>query len=130
MRFRPSSECMVGDRRMPVTHHRDHGMVTAEVALAIMSLSFVLLGCLAGVGELAVRIRALDAAQVAARLAARGEPGSVVTAAARAHAPAGSRVLTSTSASGVRVTVTAPGVSLGVFRLPAVHVEAVGPVEQ
>jgi hypothetical protein len=95
-----------------------------------MSLTFVVIGCLAGVGELAQRVRALDAAHVAARLAARGESRSVVTAVAMTHAPAGSLVSTSTSTTTVRVDVTAPGVSLGVFRLPAVHVQAVGPVEQ
>jgi hypothetical protein len=129
MHCRPSSECVGGDRPSPVTPH-DRGMVTAELALAVMSLTFVLLGCLAGVGELAVRVRALDAAHVAARLAARGESPSVVTAAALTHAPAGSRVSTSASASTVRVDVTSPGVSLGVFRFPSVHVQAVGPVEQ
>jgi len=130
MRFRPSSECVGGDRLRPVTSNHEQGMVTAELALAIMSLSFVVLGCLAGVGELAVRVRALDAAQVAARLAARGEAPSVVTAAARTHAPAGSTVSAVTAGGTVRVAVTAPGVSLGVFHLPVVQVEAVGPLEQ
>jgi hypothetical protein len=105
-------------------------MVTAELALAVMSVTFVLLGCLAGVGELALRVRALDAAEVAVRLAARGESIPVVTDAARTHAPAGSTVSTSTSGTTVRVSVTSPGLSLGVIRLPAVHVTAVGPMEQ
>jgi hypothetical protein len=104
-------------------------MVTAELALAIMSVTFVLLGCLAGVGELALRIRALDAAEVGARLAARGESPKVVAGAVMTHAPAGSTVSTTTSVSTVRVAVTSPGLSLGVFRLPPVHVEAVGPIE-
>lgn len=131
MLCRPSSEAVGGGRHSPATPD-DRGMVTAELAMAVMSVTFVLLGCLAGVGELVVRVRALDAAEVAVRLAARGESMSVVTDAARTHAPAGSTVSTSASASGttVRVSVTSPGVSLGVIRLPAVHVAAVGPMER
>ena len=92
----------------------DHGMVTAETAVTLPAIAVVLVAGLIGVSTMAAQLRCLDAAAVAARLAARGEPLPVVQAAARAAAPAGSVVALSPAGAGsVRVEVTAR------VRLPA-----------
>jgi Flp pilus assembly protein TadG len=61
-------------------------MVTAELALAVPTLLVLLSICLGLVGVVAARIRCIDAAGVAARLAARGESSATVAANARAIA--------------------------------------------
>ena len=59
-------------------------MVTAELALAIPALLLVLSMCLGAVAVVVARVRCVDAAAVAARLAARGE--STQTVQTEAHA--------------------------------------------
>jgi len=59
-------------------------MVTAELALAIPALLLVLCLCLGAVTVVVVRVRCVDAAAVAARLAARGESSQTVQAEAHA----------------------------------------------
>ena len=105
-------------------------MVTAELAIALLSLVLLVTGALAGVGELALRLRALDAAHVGARLAARGETSDVVTSAIRSRAPRGSEVSTQRSDNTVTVRVNAPGISLGAFHLPDLRVSVTGPAER
>ncbi len=73
-----------------------------------MALPALVLVLLLGVGVIAAvtaQLRCADAAQVAARLAARGESAAVVAAAARAVAPDGAEVSVA-SAADDRVTVT------------------------
>ncbi|WAB84934.1 hypothetical protein OVN20_05110 [Microcella daejeonensis] len=60
---------------------RDRGSVTAEIAVAVPALVLVLAVCLGGVSAALMRAQAQDAAAVAARMLARGEPEST----ARAH---------------------------------------------
>lgn len=60
----------------------ERGMVTAELAMALPALVLATLVAITGVQVLCAQLRALDAAAVAARLAARGEQPAAVTAAA------------------------------------------------
>jgi len=62
-------------------------MVTAELALAVPALLLVLSICVGVVLVVAARVRCIDAAAVAARLAARGEASETVLAQARAVVP-------------------------------------------
>jgi hypothetical protein len=130
MRCRPSSDDAEGGRFTPAALTGETGMVTAELAIALLSLVLLVTGALAGVGELAIRLRALDAAQVGARLAARGETADVVTSAIRARAPRGSEVSTQRSDTTVTVRVNAPGISLGMLHLPDLRVSVTGPDER
>ncbi len=86
-------------------------MVTAEIAVAIPSLLFVLGLGLTSLGMGISQIQCVDSARIGARLLARGEPPATVIREARAAAPDGATVLTSVSGGVARVTVTA--------RLPA-----------
>lgn len=85
----------------------DAGMVTAELAIAIPALVFALVLAVFAVAAQTARLRCADAAQVAARMAARGESPAVVTASARAIAPADARVTVHTVGGEVHVTVSA-----------------------
>lgn len=84
-------------------------MATAELALVIPALVAVLALCLSGLGLAVDQIRSTDAARIAVRAAARGEPADVVRGAAEKAAPPGSEITISESGDRVRVTVTAPG---------------------
>ena len=84
----------------------DRGAVTAETALALPALA-VVVATIVGLGHVGVaQLRCVDAARVAARLAARGEPAGVVRGRAAAAAPDGAVVQVSTAAQ-VTVVVTA-----------------------
>jgi hypothetical protein len=86
---------------------RDRGAVTAEAALALPGLA-VVAAALVGLGHVGVaQLRCVDAARVAARLAARGESPAVVRARAEAAGPAGTSVVVR-GAQQVTVVVTAP----------------------
>ncbi len=82
-------------------------MATAEIAVAIPSLLFVLGLGLTALGVGVSQIQCVDAARTGARLLARGEPLSTVDREVRAAAPDGAAVLTSVSGDVGRVTVTA-----------------------
>jgi len=62
-------------------------MVTAELAVAIPTLLLVLSVCLGVVSVVTTRLRCMDAAAVAARLAARGEASETVRAETGALVP-------------------------------------------
>lgn len=95
-------------------------MVTAELAVALPALVAVLALGLGAVRLGVDRVRVVDAAHVAARLAARGEPTSVARAAARDIAPGGATVTVSVVPGEVRVVVSAPAPPLlGVLGLEA-----------
>lgn len=87
---------------------RDVGMVTAELAVAIPVLVLVLALALSAVRLGIDRVRVVDAAHAAARLAARGESERAVRAAALRAAPQGTVVLVVPDGDAVRVTVEAP----------------------
>lgn len=87
----------------------DDGMVTAEMVVVLPALLLVLVAGLAAVSAVTTQLRCADAAQVAARMAARGESPSVATAAAHALTPAGSDVRVEDAASSsVVVRVSSP----------------------
>ena len=54
-----------------------------EAALAIATLSVVLVACLAGVSAMSIQVRCIDSAREAARLAARGDDSAAAEAARR-----------------------------------------------
>ena len=90
-------------------------MVTAELAVALPALVLVLVAGLYGVALVTAQLRCVDAAAVAARLAARGEPAQLVQATALGAAPAAARLEVARSATVVTATVVvrvdAPGLS-------------------
>lgn len=85
----------------------DRGSATAELAMALPSLVVVLLLALQVLLAVAAQLRCVDAAAVAARAAARGEPDAVVVDAAEAVAPDGASVAVERVDGQVRVRVAA-----------------------
>jgi len=92
------------------TWRRQRGMVTAELAIGILSATMVAV-CLAwGINLLAVHTECADAAAQIARAEARGDaPASTQ---ARGHAPSGASISVDQTGSQVVVTVGVP-VSFG-----------------
>jgi Flp pilus assembly protein TadG len=86
--------------------HDDRGMATAEFVVVLPAIVLALLTGVGAVSAMTMRMRCADAAAVAARLAARGEPSDLVAAAARRAAPAGAHVRIDATATTVRVTVS------------------------
>jgi len=81
--------------------------VTAETALAVPSIIVVLLLAVWVLLGVTVQLRCLDAAHVAARVAARGESDDQVRAAAARVAPAGAAVAVFRDDGTVEVRVSA-----------------------
>jgi hypothetical protein len=90
-------------------------MVTAEFAVALPAFVLVVLAALCAVAVLTAQLRCVDAADVAARMAARGESGSLVRSTALGAAPRGAGLtldLTSaTVVATVRARLSLPGLS-------------------
>lgn len=82
-------------------------MVTAELAVAVPAVVLVLALCLGAVRAGVDQVRCVDAARIAARAAARGDPVDRVTSLALSAAPAGARVSVHAAPLGVAVTVRA-----------------------
>jgi hypothetical protein len=78
-------------------------MVSAELAAAVPALLLVLSAGVAAVGLGVDQVRCVDAARLAARALARGDPTAAATAVAARAAPAGAVVVV--VVSGVDVTV-------------------------
>lgn len=108
---------LVGLRRCSIA---ERGSVTVEAAVALSALVLVLTFCLAALAAMVAQVRIVDAAGVAARLAARGDPDAARAAALRL-APAGSDL--SISESGELLTVRVTGPAAGSL-LPGVHLAA------
>jgi hypothetical protein len=115
MRGRPGR-----DRSATAGPAPDAGVVTAELAVGLPAVFLVLAVALGAISTATMQLRCADAAEVAARLAARGEPPSVVVAAARAAAPGGADIRIESVGPTVTVVVSArprlPGLGLA---LPA-----------
>ena len=92
---------------MTTRHRRDRGMVTAELAVAVPAVVLVLALCLAAVRVAVDQVRCVDAARIAARAAARGDPIDRVRSLGRSAAPAGAQVEVHAAPLGAAVTVTA-----------------------
>ena len=80
-------------------------MVTAEAALVLPVLVFVLAGAVAVLTVVGAQLRCVDAAREGVRAAARGEEGAVVVAIAEDAAPDGAVVRIGRSGEEVTVTV-------------------------
>jgi len=112
----------------------DRGSVTVEAAIALGAIVLVLGVVLAAVSGVVVRIRCVDAAGEAARLAARGDPGGARAAALRLL-PAGTEVVVEPVGDDVRIRVRAPplggalpGVRVGADAVAAREPEPAGPL--
>jgi hypothetical protein len=97
-----------------------------EAALGVVTLVAVLVLCLAGVTAVSMQVRCIDAAREAARLAARGDERSAVSA-ARGIAPGGARVQLRRDGEFVVATVTAHSNLLPRLGISASGVSAVEP---
>lgn len=96
---------------------RDDGSVTAEFAVALPAVAVVLAACLLGLQVAGTQLRLQDAAALAARALARGDPpGSavgLVAGAALSEGRDGALVCaTLTAPSALGLTVSATGCSL------------------
>ena len=96
--------------------------------MAVPALVLVLAVALGALRLGVDRVRAVDAAHVAARLVARGEPEPAARRAALEAAPPGTVLLVTSDGPMVRTTVSVPLpqvlVSLGVPPVPSAHATA------
>jgi Flp pilus assembly protein TadG len=88
-------------------------MVTAETAVVLPVLLFVLAGAVAAVVVVGAQLRCVDAAREATRAAARGEPAAVVARVAADAGPDGAVSEVSETGETVRVTVSVTVSPLG-----------------
>jgi len=103
----------------------EEGMVTAELAVALPTLVLAGLLAITGVQVASVQLRCLDAAGIAARLAARGEHDDEVSSHAGAAAPRDARVAVRRTGELVIASVAAPVHLLGLGGLlPAFQISA------
>jgi hypothetical protein len=100
----------------------DRGMVTAELALALPALVAVLGVVLAVIAIGLAQVRCVDAAAVAARLAARGEPDRVVRGLALSAAPRGAHLQVASDGRVVTASVSAAIRLPGIGRLLPAYV--------
>lgn len=103
------------------------GAYTAELAVGLPSLLFVLACALLGVGVADGSLRCQDAARAGARALARGEPKQAVKAAAKDAAPEGANIQLRRSAgtAEVRCRATVSMFGLHTFTVKARAVSAV-----
>ena len=105
----------------------DKGFATAEAAVVLPTLMVVLSLCVGVVVAVGAQLRCVDAARVAARVAARGDTDAQARAAGRQAAPGGAEVRVSHTGPTVQVLVE---VDLRVTRwLPALHLAAASTAE-
>jgi len=83
----------------------DHGMATAEFAVVLPAVVFVLAMSLGAMGLGWDQVRCVDAARAGARAAARGDSSEAVTRVAARAAPPGAQVSLVFSQALVRVSV-------------------------
>jgi hypothetical protein len=91
------------------------GFVTAETAVVLPVLAVVLVACLAGTGVVREELQIQDAARLAARQAARGEPDASVADIARRYGPPGVSTRIRHDGDFVHVRLEAPASLPGVF---------------
>lgn len=100
-------------------------MVTAEFAVALPAFVLVVVTALFGVSVVVAQLRCVDAAAVAARMAARGDRGDLVHSAAATSAPAGAQLSITTTSDLVVATVHARVTLFGLSSfLPGLTVSA------
>lgn len=86
---------------------RESGYVTAETAVVLPVMVFLVAAALWAVAVAAAQLRCIDAARDGARAAARGETDQAVMAAVRASAPSGASIDVSHVGGDVIVVVKA-----------------------
>jgi len=100
---------------VPIGNVSDAGMVTAEFAVALPAFVLVVLAALSGVAVMTAQLRCADAADIAARMAARGDGATVVRSVALQDVPGSAGVSLTSTATLVTATVharlTLPGLS-------------------
>lgn len=99
---------------------RDDGYATAEAAVALPALLVVLALAVGVVVSVGAQLRCVDAARVAARVAARGDTDTVASQAGQRTAPDGARIRIVHRGDQVEVEVSA---EVRLFRLPPVQVQ-------
>jgi Flp pilus assembly protein TadG len=104
-------------RRHGARGRSEAGMVTAETAVVLPVLLFVLAGAVAAVTVVGAQLRCVDAAREGARAAARGESDVAVSRLVDELAPDGADTRVSGDGDEVRVTVTVRVAPLGPLRL-------------
>ncbi|MGH3098688.1 MAG: TadE family type IV pilus minor pilin [Streptosporangiales bacterium] len=125
---RPLEWWAVVARLLAASGGRDRGAYTAELAVALPSLIFVLACALLGVGVADGSLRCQDAARAGARALARGEPRQAVMAAAREAAPNGASIQLRRSESTAEVRCRAKIQMFGLHTF-TVKARAVSPAE-
>ncbi|MEV4251861.1 TadE family type IV pilus minor pilin [Spirillospora sp. NPDC049652] len=103
---------------------RDHGMATAEIAVALPALVLVTVLALWAVAVASTHLTCVDAARAGARAAARGESLDAVQALVARSAPRGAVVAVRRDAAGVQVTVSTTVRPPALTGLPALDVRA------
>lgn len=83
----------------------EHGMVTAEFAVVLPAVVFVLALSLGAMGLALDQVRCVDAARAGARAASRGDSPSAVILLTRRAAPSAALVSMNTSGALVQVSV-------------------------
>ena len=101
---------------------RDHGMATAELAVALPAVVLVIVAGMTAVSVLTAQLRCVDAAREGARAAARGERPAVVREVVVSAGPAGAGLTVTGDDRTVTVTVSARSRAGGV--LPSFEVTA------
>jgi Flp pilus assembly protein TadG len=91
-------------------------MVTAEFAVALPAFMVVVVAAVAAVAAVTAQLRCVDAASVAARMAARGDDGVAIRLTALATAPRSAELQLARTAGVVRATVSAR------LTVPGLHV--------
>jgi TadE-like protein len=103
----------------------DAGMVTAEFAVALPAFVLIVLAALSGVALMTAQLRCADAADIAARMAARGDGATVVRSVVLPDVPGGAALSLTSTATLVTATVQARLSVPGLSRfLPGVVVRA------
>ncbi|MEO7753285.1 MAG: TadE family type IV pilus minor pilin [Terracoccus sp.] len=104
-------------------------MVTAELAVALPALTLVLAGCLSALMVGVAQLRCVDAAGLAARAVARGDPAPAARELAVSAAPDGASVVIVLEGSKASVRVSATVGGWGIAPAWPVSAEAMTPVE-
>jgi Flp pilus assembly protein TadG len=100
-------------------------MVTAEFAVALPAFVVVVGAALFAVAVVMAQLRCVDAAAVAARMAARGDTSSQIEATSLPAAPGHAAIELTTTVDTVTATVRASVSPFGMLRfIPAVTVQA------
>lgn len=103
----------------------DRGAVTVEAAIALASVVTVVVLCIGAIVAASLHIRCVDSAREAARLAARGDGGNAISAAATV-APSGAEITIRVDGDLVVATVST---SSALLPLVDISAEAVAVME-